>query len=225
MVEVKKYHLSPTALIPNSPQPILHYPGLLVQPSEATNAGDDAIAIKAHDLFSTNGWETQWIFRYGKTQTSHYHSGVHECMAVLTGNARIRFGVADTSEDMEENTHGSGMEAGGVEVEAHAGDVFILPAGTAHKTFDTSPLTEFKLLTPGDGHHVLTQGASVRETLANVELSGFTMVGAYPKSGGEWDFAKGGENVGNYEKVWSVPKPERDPVLGKSEEGLCGQWQ
>ncbi|KIW69462.1 hypothetical protein PV04_05338 [Phialophora macrospora] len=223
MVEVKKYRLAPTSLVPNSPQPLLHYPGLLA--SNSATICDDSIAIKAHDLFSTNGWETQWIFRYGPTQSSHYHSGVHECMAVLTGTAKIRFGVADTADDMEENTHGRGREEGGIEVEARVGDVFILPAGTAHKTFDTSPVTEFKLLTPGDGHHILTKGSDVRETLANVRLDGFTMVGAYPKGGGVWDFAKGGENEGQYEKVWSVPKPENDPVLGKAEEGLCGQWQ
>ena len=222
MVEVKKYRLPPTSLIPNSPQPVLHYPGLL-RPSSA-DISDDSIAVKAHDLFSTNGWETQWIFRYGTTQTSHYHSGVHECMAVLTGNATIRFGVADTADDMEENTHGSGREDGGVEVEARAGDVFILPAGVAHKTHDTSPSAEVRLLTPGDGHHILAKDASVRDTLANVPLSGFTMAGAYPKGGGEWDFAKGGEHQGGYEKVWSVKKPDMDPVLGKAEEGLCGQW-
>jgi uncharacterized protein YjlB len=223
MVEVKKYQLPPTPLIPNSPQPLLHYPGLL----SSSSAGEhhNSIALRAHDLFSSNGWETQWIFRYGTTQTSHYHSEVHECMAVLTGTAKIRFGVADVVEDMEENTHGSGKEPGGIEVDANAGDVFILPAGTAHKTFDTSPVAEFRLLTPGDGHHIMSKGSDVRHTLAEVKLDGFTMVGAYPKGGGKWDFAKGGENDGEYEKVWSVPKPENDPVLGKSNEGLCGQWR
>jgi uncharacterized protein YjlB len=227
MVEVKKYHLPPTPLIPNSPHPLLHYPGLLLPDSSSPNPSD--IALKAHDLFTSNGWQTQWIFRYGATQSSHYHSGVHECMAVLTGHARIRFGVADTAADMEENTHGHGREDGGIELDARAGDVFILPAGTAHKTFDTAPSAEFKLLTPGDGHHVLAEGVGggdgkVRETLAGVKLDGFTMVGAYPRGGGEWDFAKGGENQGEYRKVWAVPKPERDPVLGTAEEGLCGQW-
>jgi uncharacterized protein YjlB len=223
MVEVKKYQLPPTPLIPNSPQPLLHYPGLLS--SSSAGKHDNSIALRAHDLFSSNGWETQWIFRYGTTQTSHYHSEVHECMAVLTGTAKIRFGVADVVEDMEENTHGSGKEPGGIEVDANAGDVFILPAGTAHKTFDTSPVAEFRLLTPGDGHHIMSKGSDVRHTLAEVKLDGFTMVGAYPKGGGKWDFAKGGENDGEYEKVWSVPKPENDPVLGKSNEGLCGQWR
>ena len=222
MVEVKKYHLPPTALMPNSPQPLLHYPGFLSQ--ETTTKGKDSVAIQAHDLFAKNGWETQWVFRYGQTQTSHYHSGVHECMAVLTGNARIRFGVADTVDDMEENTHGSGREEGGVEIDARAGDVFVVPAGVAHKTFDTTP-AEFALLTPGDGHHVMAKDGSVRDALKDVKLDGFTMVGAYPRGGGRWDFAVGGEDEGEYEKVWTVPKPGNDPVLGKAKEGLCGQWQ
>lgn len=217
MVEVRKYQLPPTALIPNSPHPLLHYPGLLLLTSEGIAAAD------VYDLFSSNGWDVQWIFRYGSTQQSHYHSAVHECMAVLSGTATIRFGVADTVADLEESTHGSGKEDGGIELQAKAGDVFLLPAGTAHKTFDTSPPAEFKLLTPGDGHHVASQ--QVRDALANIQLSGFTMIGAYPKDGGRWDFATGGENVGDYQRVWSVPKPENDPVLGKAEEGLCGLWK
>lgn len=216
MVVVKKYQLPPTALIPNSPRPLLHYPEFL-------KVGSQNLAAEVYDLFLSNGWQTQWIFRYGPTQTSHYHSEAHECMAVLTGSAKIRFGVADISPDLKESTYGSGREDGGVEVYANAGDIFILPAGTAHKTFDTSPSAEFKLLTPGDGHNIAA--IDVRDTLANVELTGFTMIGAYPKGGGSWDFAKGGENVGDYEKVWSVAKPDCDPVLGKAEEGLCGQWK
>jgi len=202
--------------MPNSPQPLLHYPGLLTVDSNRA-------ATEAYDLFSSNGWQTQWIFRYGSSQRSHYHSGAHECMAVLTGTATIRFGVADTVSDLEVNTHGSGKENGGIEIQARAGDVFVLPAGTAHKTFDTAPAAEFKLLTPGDGHHVAAE--DVRQALGDIELSGFTMIGAYPKDGGKWDFAMGGESAGNYEKVWSVTKPDNDPVLGKAEEGLCGQWQ
>jgi len=215
MVEVRKYQLPPTGLIPNSPQPLLHYPGLLAEKTNC-NAGH------AYDLFSKNGWQTQWIFRYGPTQTSHYHSMAHECMAVLTGTATIRFGVADTDPDLEKSTHGAGKEDGGIELEAKAGDVFVLPAGTAHKTFDTHPPAEFKLLTPGDGH--IIDAANAREALEKTELAGFTMVGAYPYRSGSWDFAKGGENVGEYEKVWSVLKPELDPVLGSADEGLCGQW-
>jgi uncharacterized protein YjlB len=134
-------------------------------------------------------------------------------MVVLTGTARIRFGVADISDGDNQ----TGKEEGGVEVDASPGDVFILPAGTAHKTFNAVPESSLKLLTPGDGHEVDL------ESLKAVELEGFTMMGAYPE-GSEWDFAVGGESKGAYQEVWSVPKPQMDPVLGDQAGGLCGLW-
>jgi uncharacterized protein YjlB len=146
-------------------------------------------------------------------------------MVVLTGSARIRFGVADvdssgnnnaSSPDGSDNTT---SEEGGIEVNANAGDVFILPAGTAHKTFNTLPEASLKLLTPGNGHAVDLEGLEK----AGSELEGFTMMGAYPV-GSEWDFSVGGESEGVYQRVWKVAKPERDPVLGEVDEGLCGLW-
>ncbi|EXJ84047.1 hypothetical protein A1O3_04714 [Capronia epimyces CBS 606.96] len=214
MVQVKQYQLPPTALMPNSPRPLLHYTGVpLPQPLTAS---------AVYDLFERHGWNVQWIYRYGATQRSHYHSSVHECMAVLSGTATIRFGVGDTSTDLIESTTGSAREPGGVEIEARAGDVFLLPAGTAHKTYNAKPDAEFTLLTPGDGHHIAAHDP--RAALDDVQLSGFTMIGAYPANNGYWDSMKGGENAGQYDKIWSVEKPENDPVLGKSEQGLCGLW-
>lgn len=213
MSEVKTYHLKPTRLIPNSHFPLLHYPAVL----KNKNPPD---AVEVHRLFKSNGWQTQWIFRYGPTQSAHYHSQTHECMAVLTGNATIRFGVADTEGDLEASTHGDAQEDGGIEVKANAGDVFIIPAGVSHKTYDPSDGSTFKLLTPGDGHGV---DGDAEKVLDGIELSGFTMIGAYPR-GGQWDFAVGGEDNGEYEKVWHVPKPEHDPVFGDAHEGLAGLW-
>lgn len=215
MVQVDKHYLPPTPLIPNSPFPLLHYKGVLS--AEARKPEN------IHELTARNGWKTQWIFRYDPTQDSHYHSQAHECMAVLTGTATIRFGVADTSPDKEANTHGPAKEEGGIEVFAQAGDVFILPAGTAHKTMSTTKGSTFKLLTPGCGHGIAEDHESAKEELKKIELSGYTMMGCYPV-GQNWDFAVGGENTGEYEKVWSVPKPEADPILGKSRDGIVGQW-
>ncbi|KAI1265472.1 RmlC-like cupin domain-containing protein [Xylariaceae sp. FL1019] len=204
MVRVKKYQLPSTPLVPNSPQPLLHYSGVF-------RHDDESLVTKAHDMFSENGWEVQWIFRYGPTQPSHFHSRAHECMAVLSGNATIRFGVADANE-----------EGGGLEVEAHAGDVFVIPAGVAHKTFNASPVEEFKLLTPGDGHGVAAD--DVRAALADIRLSGFTMLGAYPKGCTEWDFVEYERDADKHKASWNVEKPPCDPVIGKGAEGLCGIW-
>ena len=50
------------------------------------------------------------------------------------------------------------------------------------------------------------------------------MMGSYPQNGGGWDSATGGENEGEYEKVWNVPMPELDPVMGDAKDGLLQTW-
>ncbi|KAG9790353.1 hypothetical protein KCU88_g1235, partial [Aureobasidium melanogenum] len=282
-IEIKTYHLPPTRLIPNSPhRPLIYYPGLLhllkdpqkspVDNNHHSPLDPTRLATIAYDTFTSNDWDVQWIYRYGRTQRSHYHSSVHECMAVLSGSATIRFGIADGEADGEAD---GGADGGarrgangptsthdppsfkGVFIHAQAGDVFVLPAGVAHKTYDTEPQAEFALLTPGDGHgievppdssSISTTNAGSAATDANASvntsaaarkcnavittpLSGFTMLGAYPRltetgqrDPGEWDFATGGEDVGRYERVWSVKKPARDPCLGVDERGLWGLW-
>ena len=154
MVEVRKYHLFPTDLIPNSPRPLLHYKDVL--PRSPDNQRCDPAEV--WNMFHGNRWRVSWIFRYGPTQFSHYHSQAHECMAVLSGTATIRFGVADTSEDLDANTYGQAWEDGGIELTAKAGDVFVIPAGIAHKTYNTKPEAKFQLLTPGTGHGIVTGG-------------------------------------------------------------------
>jgi uncharacterized protein YjlB len=42
--------------------------------------------------------------------------------------------------------------------------------------------------------------------------------------GSEWDYAVGGDSEGEYQQVWDVAKPEKDPVLGDGKEGLCSLW-
>lgn len=214
MVEITQYHLFPTELIPNSPRPLLHYKNVLPKHPTTTHCNP----VHVWNLFTKNEWDVQWIFRYGPTQLSHYHSQAHECMAVLSGTAKIRFGVADTSPDMHENTHGSAWEDGGIILQAEAGDVFIIPAGVAHKTHDTKPDAEFALLSPGKGHGI--EAEDPVKALSDIRLEGFTMMGAY--CGGKWDFVVMG---GEFEKVWSVSKPKFDPVFGDKEDGLRGRWQ
>jgi uncharacterized protein YjlB len=212
-VEVRQYHLFPTNLIPNSPRPLLHYKNVLAKNVDSSHCDPGDV----WDMFTKNEWTVNWIFRYGDTQLSHYHSKAHECMAVLSGTASIRFGVADTSPDMNENTYNSAWEEGGVLLEAEAGDVFIIPAGVAHKTHNTRPKTDFALLSPGKGHGI--EADDPKKALCEIKLDGFTMMGAY--SGGDWDFIATG---GNFEKVWAVPKPKYDPVFGSKEIGLCKRW-
>lgn len=253
MVQVKKYQLPPTDLVPNSPHPVLHYPAFLLNTTTTSSnhhhhqPTTEPAHLRLYDLFARNGWETQWIYRYGPTQPSHYHARTHEAMAVLSGTATIRFGAADRLDDADGDDHdhvtttNSPDGYAGVEVRAEPGDVFVLPAGTAHKTFATAGDDDsdggggggdgdgggFALLTPGDGRGIATRdGEDARAALARVRVSGFAMMGAYPAGGPAWDFAVGGTTPREaYGEVWAVPAPRRDPVLGEAAEGVCGQWK
>lgn len=216
MVEIKKYYLPPTKLIPNSPRPLLHYKGVL--------KGDACTPAGVHELFDANDWRAQWLVRYGPTQASHYHTEIHECMAVLSGTATIRWGVADLTDDLDKSTWGGMHEKGGIDIEARAGDVFVIPAGVSHKTHNTTPGGSLELLSPGHGRGIEATNGNVKDTLKKIELAGFTMMGAYPKNCGTWDFAIGVEDKSQFERSWRVPRPDRDPVLGKSSEGICGAW-
>jgi uncharacterized protein YjlB len=71
---------------------------------------------------------------------------------------------------MHENTYGSAWEDGGVVLQAEAGDVFVIPAGVAHKTHDTRPDAEFALLSPGKGHCI--EAEDPVEVLAKIRLEG-----------------------------------------------------
>lgn len=227
-VEVRTYNLPPTKLIPNSPHVLIHYPGLL----KSLVKNDSFSTTQIFDLFASNGWQSQWIARYGPNQNSHYHSGAHECMAVISGGrAQIRFGVADSAEDRAQDlglgTAGKdlneeGREEGGVLLDAEVGDVFILPAGVAHKTHNPSPPTDgIQFHQPPDRKDEVGS----RKFFGSIPIQGeFMMMGAYP-SGEEWDFAIGGEHEGRFRQVWDVAVPERDPVLGVSGDGLTVLWK
>ncbi|KAH6639299.1 hypothetical protein C7974DRAFT_449379 [Boeremia exigua] len=213
-VEVRTYTIPPTPLIPNSPHVLIHYPALLLPLLKTPSFSPTHI----YDLFARNGWQTQWIARYGPTQASHYHSGAHEAMAVISGSgAKIRFGVADSADSPDE-----AGEPGGVLLEARLGDVFIVPAGVAHKTHEPSPPTDgMRFLEAPDRRDEV----GARSFFGGVVLEGdFMMMGAYPK-GDEWDFKVGGEDEGRFGEVWGVQVPGRDPVLGMSGEGLRGLWK
>ncbi|KAF1970766.1 hypothetical protein BU23DRAFT_202627 [Bimuria novae-zelandiae CBS 107.79] len=224
MVQVRTYTIPPTKLMPNSPHVLIHYPGLFLD--KVSQPGFNCEEL--YDLYRSNGWESQWVARYGATQPSHYHSRAHEAMTVISGEgAMIRFGVADTSEDEEEHTHGSGHEHGGVWVEAKKGDVFILPAGVAHKTYDPKPgppeLAFYQC--KDENGKVIRDEKKARKFFQDVEVGEyFQMMGSYP-NGNEWDFAVGGDHKGRERQVWTVPVPEKDPVLGLDKAGLVGLWK
>ncbi|MGK7861381.1 cupin domain-containing protein [Falsiroseomonas sp. E2-1-a4] len=96
--------------IPNNPRlPVLVHRG-------ATPPGDPAAA---EALFARHGWPPAW--RNGIYDFDHYHPNAHEALAIARGHVRVRLGA----------------EAG-VTLELVAGDVVVLPAGTAHRNLGQS---------------------------------------------------------------------------------------
>lgn len=230
-VKVNSYTLPPTPLIPNSPLPLLHYPGLLKDFVQSPTFTPTQLL----NLYAKSGWQTQWIAKYGPDIQSHYHSTTHEAMTVISGHAAtIRFGVADSPSwsegQLPPGAKDEGAEEGGLEIQASIGDVFIIPAGVAHKTFAPVPeSTELAFHQPDDikegrAREVSDEIETIRRRFfERVPLKGeFMMMGAYPY-GGVWDFKVGGEN--QRDEMGGVKIPEKDPVLGDSEQGLVGLWK
>lgn len=107
-VQVSAFLLTADGEFPNHPRlPLLIYERVL------TGAGTKA-AEEWERLFEANGWGGTW--RNGVFSYHHYHSNAHEALGVGAGSARLQFGGPR-----------------GPILSVAAGDLAILPAGTAHK--------------------------------------------------------------------------------------------
>ena len=98
---------------------------LVLYPKAFDLAGVDDPAAMIEKTFEKNGWGDSW--RNGIYPYAHYHSRIHEALAVARGRARVRFGGND-----------------GEEIDIEAGDAVVLPAGTGHHGLWTS--TDFLLI-------------------------------------------------------------------------------
>jgi uncharacterized protein YjlB len=122
--------------IPNNPRlPVLIHRG-------AVAAGDPAAA---EALFARHGWPPSW--RNGIYDYDHYHPNAHEALAIARGHVRVRLGA----------------EAG-VVLDLAAGDVVVLPAGTAHRNLQQSEdLLVVGAYPPGDPPEQFTIRPGERE--------------------------------------------------------------
>ncbi len=98
--------------VPNNRQlPVLLY--------HDTCPDDRDMAAFFEDRFRQNGWTGIW--RNGIFDYHHYHSGAHEVLGIAEGRARVMIGGPS-----------------GQEINLHAGDCLVLPAGTGHMRIEAS---------------------------------------------------------------------------------------
>ena len=92
---------------PNHP----HWPLMIYK--QAIQPASGEMAELMEQVFEANDWGGAW--RNGVFSFQHFHSNAHEVLGVCGGSAKIQFGGPN-----------------GPVVSVEAGDVAILPAGTAH---------------------------------------------------------------------------------------------
>ncbi|WP_310829532.1 cupin domain-containing protein [Paenibacillus pedocola] len=103
-LSIETLHFEADGLLPNNPElPAVLYTGALQDKPE-----------NAEQIFNSNGWLNSWV--NGVFSYHHYHSNAHEVLGVMSGSASLQLG-GDS----------------GRTVQVSAGDVLVLPAGTAHK--------------------------------------------------------------------------------------------
>lgn len=141
-VEPETYLFTDDGVIPNNPTlPLLHYRGGI----DLTGNATPEPAIEA--LFKRNGWGQIW--RNGIFPYVHYHSQIHEGMAIARGRAKVRFGGDK-----------------GQELELRQGDVVVLPAGTGHQCLWASPDLMVIGTYPPEGRYDLCRGSKAEHTKA-----------------------------------------------------------
>lgn len=107
MSDVLTFTLEDDGTFPNSPLPVILYP-------QAVTTGQDDAARAFEERFRENNWVGTW--RNGIFDYHHYHATAHEVLGCARGWVQVLLGGPQ-----------------GREVRLQAGDVVLLPAGTAHR--------------------------------------------------------------------------------------------
>jgi uncharacterized protein YjlB len=136
------FMLKDDGAIPNNPTlPLVIYPAALDLAGTAYPEGG------IERMFAANDWGDMW--RNGIYPYAHYHSQIHEAMAVVRGRAKVRFGGEN-----------------GEEIELSAGDVAILPAGTGHQSLWVAPDLMVIGAYPKTGRYDLCRGSKAEREKA-----------------------------------------------------------
>lgn len=151
VVQPQALMFSDDGFIPNNPRlPFLVYRGCV--DLSGTPYAEETI----EKVLARHGWGDMW--RNGIYPYVHYHSMIHEVLAIARGRARVRFG---------------GMQ--GEELDLGPGDVAVLPAGTGHQCLSASPELMVIGAYPKVGKYDLCRGSKAEhdkavETIPNVPL-------------------------------------------------------
>jgi uncharacterized protein YjlB len=111
-VEPEQFRFKDNGVFPNSILPVLVY-----RQAFTNKTGDRASVVEQR--FAENNWTNSW--RNGVYSFAHYHSTTHEVLGVYDGTSTLQLG----------GEHGRN-------VEVHAGDVIVIPAGVAHQNIGAS---------------------------------------------------------------------------------------
>jgi uncharacterized protein YjlB len=132
--------------VPNNARlPFVLYRGVI----DLIGTHDPESAIER--IFRRNGWGNLW--RNGIYAYVHYHSMIHESMAVARGRARVRFGGST-----------------GSEFDLSQGDVVVLPAGTGHQCVSHSPDLVVIGAYPPTGRYDLCRGSKAEHDKALLSI-------------------------------------------------------
>jgi uncharacterized protein YjlB len=128
--------------IPNNPDlPLVLYRGGI----DLTGSPNPEDVVEK--TFAANGWGDMW--RNGIYPYPHYHSMIHEAMAIARGRAKVRFGGEK-----------------GREIDLLPGDVVVLPAGTGHQCLTQTPTLVVIGAYPPTGEYNLCRGSKSEHTKA-----------------------------------------------------------
>ncbi len=118
-LELLTFRFGDAGAIPNNPRlPVLVYRNVAGAAGEA--ARDAAtLATWFEKTWPKHHWRAAW--RYGIYEFPHYHSTAHEVLGVYRGRASLRLGGSV-----------------GATLVVEAGDMIVLPAGTAHQNLGAS---------------------------------------------------------------------------------------
>jgi uncharacterized protein YjlB len=136
------YKFSDDGSIPNNPA----WPLVLYRAGIHLSGSPDPEDL-IEKTFAGNGWGNMW--RNGIYPYTHYHSMIHEAMAIARGRAKVRFG-GDNGED----------------IDIGPGDVVILPAGTGHQCLMQTPTLVVIGAYPPDGKYNICRGSKAEHETA-----------------------------------------------------------